>query len=92
MYRSGSFQNPRVIPGHGQTNYALHAPELYDMEADVDESYDVAPQHPEIVAKISNRVTELMAGFPQNIQQAWAESKARVNRETRIGARPRGER
>lgn len=81
-----------VIPGHGQTNYALHALELYDMEEDVDESYDVAPQHPEIVAKISNRVTELMAGFPQRVQQAWAESKARVNKETRIGARPRGER
>ena len=46
------------------------------MTRDEDESYDVAPLHPEIVARISNRVTELLAGFPQNIQQAWTETKS----------------
>jgi arylsulfatase A-like enzyme len=78
-----------VIRGHQQTNYALKNPELYDMSRDEDESYDVAPLHPDIVDKISSRVTELLAGFPPSIQQAWTETKSRVNVETRIGARPR---
>jgi arylsulfatase len=79
-----------VVPGHHQTNYTLKNPELYDMDLDVDESYDVAPLHPEIVAKISNRVTEMLADFPGDIQQAWTDTKNRVNKESRIGARPRG--
>jgi hypothetical protein len=78
-----------VISGHKQTNYALKNPELYDMTRDVDESYDVAPLHPEIVARISSRVTELLARFPPNIQQAWTDTRSRVNVEDRIGARPR---
>ncbi len=79
-----------VIAGHHQVNYALKSPELYDMDRDVDESYDIAPLHPDIVARISNRVTELLTGFPADVQQAWAETKSRVNVETRIGARPHG--
>jgi hypothetical protein len=78
-----------VINGHRQTNYALRNFELYDMDVDADESYDVAPLHPDIVAKISSRTTELLSGFPADVQQAWAETKSRVNVETRIGARPR---
>jgi arylsulfatase len=77
-----------VISGHHQTNYTLRNPELYDMDRDVDESYDVAPLHPDIVARISGRVTELLTGFPPDVQQAWAETRSRVNTETRIGARP----
>ena len=77
-----------VIRGQRQTNYALRNPELYDMDLDVDESYDVAPLHPDIVARISGRVTELLAAFPAGVQQAWAETRNRVNVETRIGARP----
>jgi arylsulfatase len=77
-----------VIRGQRQTNYALRNPELYDMDLDVDESYDVAPLHPDIVARISGRVTELLATFPAGVQQAWAETRNRVNVETRIGARP----
>jgi Arylsulfatase A and related enzymes len=79
-----------VIPGHHQTNYALRAPELYDMDRDPDESYDVAPLHPDVVAKISGRVTELLGGFPADVQQAWSETQKHVNVETRIGARPHG--
>lgn len=77
------------ISGHRQTNYVLRSPELYNIYQDPDESYDVAPLHPDIVARIANRTTELLAGFPPEIQQAWTETKNRVNVETRIGARPR---
>jgi len=79
-----------VISGHPQTNYALKNPELYDMDLDEDESYDVAPAHPDVVAKISKRVTELLAEFPADVQQAWTDTAKRVNVEERIGARPRG--
>jgi arylsulfatase A len=79
-----------VLSGHPQTNYALKNPELYDMDLDDDESYDVAPAHPDVVAKISKRVTELLAEFPANVQQAWTDTAKRVNVEDRIGARPHG--
>jgi arylsulfatase len=70
-------------------NYTLRNPELYDMDADIDESYDVAPLHPDIVASIAERVETLLTGFSPDIQRAWAETKKRENSEIRIGARPR---
>jgi hypothetical protein len=63
---------------------------LYNLKLDPEESYDVAPAHPEIVAEIQGRIERLLAGFPEPVQQAYAESKARkVDPATPIGARPR---
>ncbi len=48
------------------------------------------PNIPNIVAQIQQRIEKLLAGFPEPVQQAYAESKARkVELATPTGARPR---
>jgi hypothetical protein len=64
-------------PAGGRINLPLSAPELYDVVGDVDESYDVAPEHPEIVAEIRSRMERLMQGFPDVVRKAWEQTKAR---------------
>jgi hypothetical protein len=56
---------------------------------DVDESCDVAAGHPDVVRHMEARMEELLRGFPEVIQKAWSDTKARKNVETRSGARPR---
>lgn len=78
-----------AAPAGGRHNFVLPRPELYNLALDPEESYDVAPEHPEIVAQIQGRIEKLLAGFPEPVKQAYAESKARkVNPATPIGARP----
>jgi len=78
-------------PPGGRLNLPLQKPELYDLVDDPDESYDVAPEHPEIVQNIQARIDRLMAGFPDEIRQAYVVTKSRSNSEVRIGALPRAE-
>jgi hypothetical protein len=42
-----------------------------------------------VVKDIQARVERLMAGFPEEPRKAWAATKARSNREPRVGALPR---
>jgi arylsulfatase len=77
-------------PPGGVHNFVLPRPELYDLATDPDESYDVAPEHPEIVQKILAQINEMIKTFPQPVQQAYAEAKERkVNPATPAGAWPR---
>jgi arylsulfatase len=76
-------------PPGGRLNLPLQNPELYDLVNDPDESYDVAVEHPEVVKDIQARVERLMAGFPEEIRQAYETTKTRSNQEPRIGALPR---
>ncbi|HMJ61675.1 MAG TPA: sulfatase-like hydrolase/transferase, partial [Bryobacteraceae bacterium] len=64
-------------PPGGIHNFQLARPELYDLDNDADESYDVAPERPEIVAKIQAQIAEAIATFPEPVQKAYADSKAR---------------
>ncbi|HXE11715.1 MAG TPA: sulfatase [Bryobacteraceae bacterium] len=74
-------------PREGVQNYILPHPELYDLSTDPDESYDIAAEHPDIVAKISGEVADMMKGFPEEVQRAYAESKQRkLNPATPAGA------
>ena len=67
----------------------LKSPELYDLIADPDESYDVAAQHPRVVSDIQARIERLIAGFPDDIRKAYAETKARTTGTSATGALPR---
>jgi hypothetical protein len=79
-----------AAPAGGRHNYILPRPELYNLAEDPEESYDVAPSHPEIVAQIQARIEKLLDGFPEPVKEAYAESKARrVDPATPIGARIR---
>jgi arylsulfatase len=64
-------------PPGGVHNFVLPRPELYDLATDPDESYDVASKYPEVVTNIQARIDKMLATFPDPVQQAWAESKAR---------------
>lgn len=74
-------------PPGGVHNFVLPRPELYDLATDPDESYDVAASHPEIVEKIQTQIDGMIRTFPEQVQQSWAEAKARkANPETPAGA------
>ena len=72
-----------------RVNYALPRPELYDLSLDVDESCDVAEDHPDVVRHMMARINALLPEFPSDVQEAWAETQKRTSIETRSGARPR---
>lgn len=76
-------------PPEGRINYPLPHPELYDVVSDVDESYDVSRENPEVVKEIMDRIELLMTGFPEEIRKAWAETKARQVGQSWEGALPR---
>jgi len=69
-------------PPGGIHNFQLARPELYDLDNDADESYDVAPERPEIVARIHAQIAEVIATFPEPVQKAYADSKARQSGPT----------
>jgi arylsulfatase A len=77
-------------PPGGIHNYVLPKPELYNLAVDPDESYDVAPENPEVVARMQSRIAAMIATFPEPVQRAYAESKARAaDPKTPVGAWPR---
>ena len=77
------------LPPGGRHSYLLPHPELYDLAADPDESYDVAAENPGIVAKIETKIGEMIKTFPDPVQQAYAEAQARkANPATPAGAYP----
>ncbi len=77
-------------PPGGRHSYLLPRPELYDLATDPDESYDVAPENSQIVAQLQARIAEMLSGFPEPVQKAYAEAQARkVNPATPAGAYPR---
>ena len=77
-------------PPGGIHNFQLARPELYDLDNDPDESYDVAPEHPEIVEKMQAQLASAIATFPEPVQKAYADSKARPSKaDTPVGSWPR---
>lgn len=76
-------------PPGGIRNYPLPRPELYNLETDPDESYDVAPENPRIVAETQSKIEEMIKTFPAEVQRAWEDTRARrANPSTAIGAYP----
>ena len=77
---AGQSGNP---PGGGQAmggsmNQSGSVPALYNLESDPDESYNAAADHPDVVAEITRRVESLIPGFPEEVQKAYAETKAKM--------------
>ena len=75
-------------PAVGRHSYLLPKPELYNLAVDPDESYDVASENPEIVAKIQAKIAEMLKAFPEPVQTAWKEQRDRKANPTPAGAYP----
>lgn len=58
-------------PAGGAYNLPLPQPELYNVDTDPDENYDVAPLHPDVVADIQARVKHKLPVFPPDVMNAW---------------------
>ncbi len=58
-------------PAGGRQNLPLASPELYNLEQDPDESYNVAADNPQIVAQIQARIQQLLPTFPVDVMNAW---------------------
>ena len=68
----------------------LQVPELYDVELDPAESYDVAHLHPEIVSELMASLEEQMQDFPAEVREAYAALRQRKGDwSTPTGASPR---
>ena len=77
----------QAAPANGRLNLRIN-PELYDLEADPDESFDVADRNPEVVRDIQRRIAELLPTFPQQVQKAWEETQNRPYHQYTPGVRP----
>jgi len=76
-------------PPGGRRSYLLPKPELYNLASDPDESYDVAPENPEIVSQIQTKIGAMIKDFPEAVRQAYEDAKAQaVNPSTPAGAYP----
>jgi len=75
-------------PVGGSYNLALPSPELYNVETDPDESCDLAPQHPQVVAEITARVQQLLPTFPGEVTKAWNYTQSLPVAGMNIGALP----
>ena len=58
-------------------NLPLRPPELYDLEMDPGECYDIADRNPDVVRSIQSQVTQLVAGMPEPVRKAYADTQAR---------------
>jgi arylsulfatase len=72
----------------GTYNLALPSPELYNLENDPDESCDVAPANPAMVAEIMARVKSLLPTFPNDVMNAWNYTQSLPVQGMNIGALP----
>jgi hypothetical protein len=73
----------------GRESFWLPNAELYNLDADPGESYDVAALHPDIVQQIREEVFAQMKTMPPEVQDAFAELQKNVaSPRTRVGETP----
>ena len=75
-------------PAGGRMNLPLQNPELYDVIADPQESYDVAAEHPEIVWPLRAKIDAAIRTFPSDVQSAWRNTLSRLVNGSPAGAWP----
>ena len=77
-------------PPEGRVNLPLMNPELYDVVTDPQESYDVGPEHPEIVWPMRAKIDAAIQTFPWDVRDAWADTLSRLVNGSPAGAWPVG--
>ena len=63
-------------PAVGFYNLPLLNPELYNIDADPDESIDVSGQNPAVVAEIQQRVLQMLPFLPLQVQTDWTNTQS----------------
>ena len=77
-------------PPVGRHSYLLPHPELYNLATDPDESYDLAAEHPEVIAQMQAKIAGMLKSFPEPVRTAYAAAQARkVNPNMPAGSYPR---
>jgi len=64
-------------PAGGRINLPLTQPELYNLDLDPQESYEVSADHPDVVAEIRAQITAALPTFPADVQSAWSNTMGR---------------
>ncbi len=64
-------------PAVGRMNLRLMFPELYDMELDPDESYNVAQENQRVVRDMQSRINAMLPSLPAQVQASWKATMAR---------------
>jgi hypothetical protein len=75
-------------PAGGDCNLPLPQPELYNVETDPGENYDVAPLFPDVVADITARVRSKLPAFPADVMNAWNNTMRLRVQSTAIDSLP----
>jgi arylsulfatase A-like enzyme len=75
-------------PAGGRRNLPLLNPELYNLDHDPDESYDVASENPQIVADIQQRIQQMLPTFRSEVMAAWQATMSDNVAPTPAGALP----
>ncbi len=83
---NGALYQP--APAGGRVNLRIKS-ELYDLRHDPQESYDVAPDHPDVVRDLEGRLERLLQSFPEPVKSAYAKTLAQTAVPTPTGAVPR---
>jgi len=76
-------------PPNGRANLPLPRPELYNIDEDPSEAYDVATEKPQVVANLKARVDQLLLKLPDQVRSAWRQTLAQPIQDTPVGAMPR---
>lgn len=79
---------PYVLGGECGENYLLEKPELFDLDDDPGESYDVADKYPEVVKRISAEVDRLVPSFPQKVVETYDALQKNPDSATTPAAAP----
>ncbi len=80
-----------ATPAVGRMNLRLLNPELYNLNEDPSEGYDVSEDHPEIVAQIQAQVRQYLLSMPAQVRQSWDETQRRRVQANNPGEYPQPE-
>jgi hypothetical protein len=69
-------------------NLPLSRPELYDLEADPQESCDIASYRQPLIQELRARIEGILDSFPTEVGDAWRETMSREVEESPSGALP----
>ncbi|MGO4516942.1 sulfatase-like hydrolase/transferase [Terriglobus sp. 2YAB30_2] len=76
--------------GMGREHYLLPQPELYNLESDPMEGFDIADRHSDVVQRLLAEIDRQLESFPDTTRTQYAELRSRpASRITPPGAAPR---